>query len=58
MKIGKDTRDRIAYIKAEVSKQKHDLQLYLARLQEHPGTKKTCKGLEKAIIQLERWQRS
>ena len=58
MKVSKETKDRIAHIKSEVSQQKHDLMIYLARLQEHPGTKRVCKGLEQVIGRLEEWQRS
>ena len=58
MKVSKETKDRIAHIKSEVTKQKQDLMTYLARLEEHSGTKRVCRGLEKVICQLEQWQRS
>lgn len=49
MKLSKSTKDKISHIKSEVSKQKHDLMLYLARLEEHPGTKRVCKELGQVI---------
>ena len=58
MKVSKETRDRIADIKADVSKQKNDLVRYMAMLDEHPGTKRIRKQLEQIIFRIDDWQRS
>ena len=58
VKVSREAKERIAHIKSEVSKQKHELMTYLARLEEHAGTKRICRGLQKVIGELEHWQRS
>ena len=58
MKIGRDTKQRIEEIKSDIQGPKQALLTALARLEEHSGTKRICRGLQKAIRQLDEWQRS
>lgn len=57
MKIAKNTRERIAHIKAESEHARQQLQTLLARLEEHPGTKRLSRKLVTAIRKLEEWQK-
>ena len=56
MKVARSTRDRIATIKAEATQPKQHLNNLLIRLQEHAGTKRVAKKLERIVEQLDRWQ--
>lgn len=56
MRIGRSTKERIALAKAEATQSKTHLQTLLARLEEHPGTKRICRQLEQVIEKLEDWQ--
>lgn len=58
MKIAKSTKERIAHIKTEVTPHRQALQVLIARLAEHSGTKAVVKGLQKAVDQLDTWQRT
>lgn len=58
MKVAKSTKERIAHIKAEANVAKLQLQTLLARLEEHSGTKRISKKLDRVIGQLEQWQQS
>lgn len=57
MKVSRETKARISTIKEEVSRHKSELATYLARLEEHSGTKRVCRGLAKVIAQIDEWQR-
>lgn len=58
MKIAKNTKERIAHIKAEATTPKQHLNQLLARLEEHAGTKAICRQLNDVIARLETWQKS
>ena len=57
MKIGRNTQQRIAAIKAEVSESRRQLETQLIRLQEHSGTKRIASKLKMVIDKLEDWQK-
>lgn len=58
MKIGKSTKERIQQIKVELDQPKRQLQTALVRLEEHAGTKRICRRLQKVVAELEQWQQS
>jgi hypothetical protein len=57
MKLGRNTRQRIVQIKVEASQPREHLEQLLARLEEHPGTKRMSHKLARAIEYLRDWQR-
>lgn len=57
MKISRDTRQRIENIKIDANMARNQLKTLLARLDEHYGTKRMSKELERIINRLEDWQR-
>lgn len=56
MRVGRDTRSRIEAIKEEMDEPIQKLQMYLARLEEHAGTKRMTAQLRNAVEKLERWK--
>lgn len=57
MRIGGDTRRRVQGIKEEMEEPLRQLEMYLVRLNEHAGTKRTSVPLENAVEKLRRWQK-
>jgi hypothetical protein len=58
MKIAKSTKERIQQIKVDADRAKRELQTALVRLEEHSGTKRICRPLQKIVRELEAWQQS
>lgn len=58
MRIGRDTIRRIDDIKEEMEQPLRQLEMYLVRLNEHPGTKRMSVQLENAVDKIRRWQRT
>lgn len=56
MKVGRDTKQRIETIKEEMNEPIQKLQMFLARLDEHAGTKRMTAQLRNAVEKLERWK--
>lgn len=57
MRVSKRTKDLIDHAKSEAAEHHAALMRLLGRLEEHAGTKRVCKDLEKVIGRLEDWQR-
>jgi len=57
MKIARRTKQVIASVKADATEIKHNMELLVARLSEHPGTKRISSKLERVISQLDDWQK-
>lgn len=58
MKISRDTRQRIDNIKSDANMARTQLRTLLARLDEHYGTKRMSRELERIINRLENWQQN
>jgi len=56
MKVSRATKERVSIIKEEATQAKDRLCNLLARLEEHPGTKRIARQLESVIGKLETWQ--
>lgn len=57
MRVAASTKKRIAEAKAEATEARHKLELLLAALEEHPGTKQVTKPLRDVVSRLAAWQR-
>lgn len=56
MRIGRDTKRRVDAIKAEIEESLRHLEVCVARLDEHAGTKKMVVPLKNAVDKIARWK--
>lgn len=56
MRIGRGTRQRVEAVKEEIEGTLRQLEMCVARLDEHAGTKRMIVPLKNAIEKIRRWQ--
>lgn len=56
MRIGRDTKRRVDAIKDEIEESLRHLDMCVARLDEHAGTKKMVVPLKNAVDKIRRWK--
>ena len=56
MRIGRNTRRRISDVKHDLAETLTELEQYIARVKEHPGTKRMVVPLENAVEKIHHWK--
>lgn len=56
MRVSRETKIRVLAVKADAAEARIALERCVIRLNEHAGTKRTAKKLERIVQQLDKWQ--